>query len=334
VRPGLGFAPHELNICANFGGMGDMIGRLPALKHVHENYPHVSMTVFWHDYFVELAEFLMPSTPRCVHWKFSEMPLANERQPLVDFNPERINSLALHLTDQAFLVIMDRLPTREAARYILAPPASRPELPEKYVVITCGYTAYAREWKPQYINETADKLIELGYTPVFLGSAKDQPLGNKSKIKAEFSEEVDYSKGINLINKTSLIEALGIIQGAKAVLGVDNGLLHLASCTTTPVVWGFTSVEPEVRLPASNGPQGVVRASDQELSCSGCQSKQFYIKHDFRTCLFKDYKCLDFMTADRFISEFKRVTNWEYMNEKGSFGPMLDELIGVRDAGG
>jgi ADP-heptose:LPS heptosyltransferase len=308
LRPNLGFQPQAFNVCSNWGGMGDLIARLPALRYIHENYAHVSMNVFWHDYFVPLAELLLPSTPRLVHWKFSEMPKANERQPLVSFTPDRVNSLSLNLTTVAFLILLDRLPpTADDMKYTLAPdvPVSVPS--EPYVVVTCGFTAPAREWLPKHVNETAKAIKDLGYLPVFMGSAKPQELGNRSKIEAAFSEEIDYSIGLNLIDQTSLVEAVGVLQKAEAVVGIDNGLLHLASCTPTPVIWGFTSVEPGVRLPVSNGPQGVIVPPRKQVPCGGCQSRQFYVKHDWRQCPFNDYLCLDYMRSDFFITELKRV---------------------------
>lgn len=315
LRPGLSFKPQEFNVCSNFGGMGDMIARLPAIKYIHDNFRHVSMNVFWHDYFVELAEFLLPSSPRLVHWKFSEMDNANKLQPLVTFDPNRVHSWSMHLTDLAWVILLDRLPSNKIdKRYIKAPSAfdaiygtELERLKTPYVILTCGYTAPTRQWLPQYINETARELKSLGYTPVFLGSPDPKELGNNHQIQARFSTEVDYSLGINLIGKTSLVEALGIIQGAKAIMGVDNGLLHLASCTETPVIWGFTSLEPYRRLPVSNGPQAHIFPSRKKVPCRGCQSRVFYVHHDWRKCPFGDYQCLHEMTSKRFISSFKRL---------------------------
>jgi ADP-heptose:LPS heptosyltransferase len=321
LRPGLGFKSRFLNIACNYGGFGDMLARLPAIKFMREQFPHVTGNVYWHDYFVPLAEFLLPSTPTLVHRKFSDLDKANKNIPLVDFTGERLTSLSLHLVDHAFLILMDRVPEADQSAYIKAPlvPLARTDLliNEPYVILTCGFTSKTREWQAKHINATALELRKRGITPVFLGSEQKPELGNESLLpddpmhdgKAKpptFDSSIDYSVGVNLINKTSLIEALGVIQGATAIMGVDNGLLHLASCTNTAVVWGFTSLEPRKRLPLSHGPQGIVFPVEK-LSCFGCQSKAFNVNHDWRRCPFGDYQCLEHMTADKFMSTLEKI---------------------------
>ena len=303
LRPGLGFRPEPINIISNFGGLGDMIARLPALRYMRDTFPHTRANVFWHDYFAPLAEHLLPSTATMVHRLLSDFVNANDKLPLIDFNPGRVASMGLHLIDHAFLCILERLPpVGPASHYIQASEIEcNIPLPERPVVITCGNTASTREWLPEQINETARGLAKRGFTPVFLGNSNPQELGNKGTIQAKFSKSIDYSLGLNLINKTNLIDALSVIQQSHAVLGVDNGLLHLASCSRTPVIWGFTSVEAKYRVPY--GAQNH-RALEALVACSGCQSRSNFTRHDFRKCLFKDLACLPTMTAERFLRAF------------------------------
>ena len=62
--------------------------------------------------------------------------------------------------------------------------------------------------------------------PVFLG-----------KSHLDLNEDYDLSEGVDFIGRTLLFDALRIIDCAEMVIGIDNGLLHLAACTKTPIVW-------------------------------------------------------------------------------------------------
>jgi ADP-heptose:LPS heptosyltransferase len=105
--------------------------------------------------------------------------------------------------------------------------------------------------------------------------------------------------------KTTLIEAGNIIAGAQVICGLDNGLLHLAGCTDTPIVAAYTTVRPEHRLPYRHGSLGsgcYVVEPDEDLACRFCQSNMdFEFTHDFRDCFYKDFKCTKQITADKFI---------------------------------
>jgi ADP-heptose:LPS heptosyltransferase len=106
-----------------------------------------------------------------------------------------------------------------------------------------------------------------------------------------------------------LIEALAIINKASLLVGVDNGLMHLAACgeNGTPIVGGYTTINPEYRdLP--NLRESI--EPDEELSCRFCQSKyNFAFLHDFRTCMYGDLKCVSQMTAGKFIKASAKVLN-------------------------
>ncbi len=126
--------------------------------------------------------------------------------------------------------------------------------------------------------------------------------------------KADYTKGINLIDKTSLFEAHSIMANSAAVLGLDNGLLHLACMSSTAkLVYGFTTVEPRHRLPYRNDIQGynclVVMPTKEELSCIGCQSNMNFANttHCFTTCFYKDNACLSLMTSDKWISKLQEL---------------------------
>lgn len=300
----------DLRVISSSGGLGDMIARLPAIRYVHETFKHVALRVYWPDYFVDLAQYLLPETPRLSHARLSSAPFMLPK-PYVEFDPDRITSLSLHLTNQAFLMLTDSLPpSPKDAQYPLAklvtmdttyPIWAIPLLQTEFVVITCGYTSRTRQWPSYHINSLAVKIREAGLTPVLLGTNNEMITGvPRDNIKTSLDSGIDKSLFVDLTNKTSLIEALGVMQRAKAVVGVDNGLLHLAHCTDVPVVYGFTTLLPEHRVPSRSC--GMTEVMESLVPCKGCQSRGTFINNDWRTCIFDDYACTMTMTSDRFMA--------------------------------
>ncbi len=300
--------PAHINVVSNWGGMGDSVARTPAIRYTHDTYTHLTMHVYWQDYFLPLAKVLLPETDRMKHFKISEAKLFMPGA-FITFDPNRITSLRLDLTEQAFLIVNDMVSPSEEARYYPQPgkAALRADLTKKYVVFTVASTAPARVWPAKEINELARRVKARGFAPVLLGSTEPQPTGNNANVKGEIDEEVDRSLFTDLSNQTTLVEALGVIQGASAVLGVDNGLLHLAHCTDVPVVVGYTSVEAKHRLPSR--PKGQTIAIEAQVSCYGCQSKCNFIDFNFTKCMFGDYLCTTTMTADRFEKALENLEN-------------------------
>lgn len=307
LREGVQFPKAHLNVISTWGGLGDMIARLPAIRWGLEEYPHLSMTVYWQDYFLDLAQLLLPSGTRLVHRKISEASYNLTHQAHCDFNPERLTSLGLHLTQHAFLSLYDRVaPSTAAMDYPQAPEIFMKNPAGNAIVFTVAHTAPAREWPAFHVNELARRVKAIGYTPVLLGTTQPVLTGDHGKaIEATIADGLDRSLFLDLTNKTSLIQVLGVIQQAKAVVGIDNGLLHLAHCTDTPIVAGYTSVSAAVRVPFR--PQGLTEIVAAQVPCYGCQSKAHFVMHDFKQCLFGDYACTLTMSADAFEEKLKKV---------------------------
>ena len=315
LRSGTVFREYTLNVCSNFGGLGDMIARCPTFRYMHDNYPHLRMTIYWHDYFVDLARALLPETDRMRHKKLSEMAWADDRVPLLDFSPTHLSSFSMHMTEHAFLMMVNRIPTEDKDLWYLQFRASATasklyEIINKrslsgykgYIGITLGFTAPARAWPNGEVEKVVNWCVSNGYKPVLLGSTGKAEVGNGNGIEAKFDlKGISIDKCVNLIDQTTLIEAVGVIQELAAIVGVDNGLLHLASCTTTPVVWGFTSLSPEHRLPYLPSKHKHSVVVPEGLSCAGCQSKAYFVRHEFKYCMYKDYACTKLMKGEKFV---------------------------------
>ena len=297
----------EYNFTLHQGGLGDLIAQLPAIKYTLDTHPQLLVNLWLHDYAKPLCEKLFSHYGNVTVTGLSEQKEKYQndlpaRSPYV----HRITNLSSHLTDQAFLTIAGKSVEDKYKNYIQLDPIDVSEfnLPEKYVVVTTGYTSDTRIWKAESVNETCDYIISKGYTPVFLGKTYTKSYFDTG-IVGKF--EADYTKGINLIDKTDLFQAHAIMANSTCTIGLDNGLLHLACMSDVPVVYGFTTVNPEHRLPYRNDKIGhncfVVMPTKEELKCIGCQSNMTFVdsSHDFRRCFYSDYLCLDLMSSNKFF---------------------------------
>lgn len=295
------------------GGVGDHVASLTAMDYIIKTYPWIKALVWVPDFLLEFAEHVLP-TARIKN--FTSMPR--------EYNPNRatkttswdghISPMKIHCLDYAFLKLCDENPDIRHKNYlqIVADKIDTMQftLPSKYVVITTGYTAKVREFPATQINQIVKFINSKGMKPVFLGQ-KQTATGTHHVIKGTFDEELALSQGIDLIDKTSLLQAAKIMGNAVAVLGVDNGLLHVAGCTEVPIVGGFTTVSPELRMPVRHNVLGWNYYSvipDSSLECKFCQvSTNFLYGHDYKNCIYKDNLCTKQMTAEKFISQLEKI---------------------------
>lgn len=304
-----------INLMLLDGGAGDCIAALVSIAYILKHYPWIKPKIWVPDYLLEVTKNVLPSA-KSVRGFSDLRSHYNANRPTRTTKWDQITSpMKIHCLDYAFLKLCDENPSIEHKNYLQVTPTdiSHYGLPDKYVVFTTGFTAEVREWPASEINKTATFVISKGYTPVFLGQT-EVATGVNHTIKGVFKEEIDFKVGISLIDKTSLVEAASIMAKATVVLGVDNGLLHLAGMTQTAIIAGYTTVTPEIRMPVRHNELGwncdfVV--PDKTLDCKFCQEKtNFLYDHDYRNCLYKGDKlkqnlCTTQMTAEKFIAQLE-----------------------------
>lgn len=307
MRDGASFRPTELNLLCNRGGLGDSVARLPAVAYILKQYPHVTkVRLIVQDYFVEVATMLLRSDRVEVYGysKMREVLETYKDTPGMMVDSKHHTTLHTHLTDHAFHTLVDEQVDEVHKQYLQFDFGTT--MPGKEVVITTGFTSPTREWLPAYVNEVAHWVRAQGYGVTFLGKKENEHWkdGPQSPIVSTFRDEIDYSLGLDLRDKTTLVEAAQIMHRAAAVVGIDNGLLHLAACTQVPIVFGITTLKPEHRMPYRENVYLVT--PPRELKCRFCQSKMNYVyEFDYRTCYFGDYECVKKMEARPFIQELK-----------------------------
>jgi heptosyltransferase I len=129
-----------------------------------------------------------------------------------------------------------------------------------FATLFVGSRWQSKNWFSWQITSCAELIQQRhGLSVVLLGSKEDAPVAREAEISCR--------RGIvNLVGRTSLREAVGIIARANVAVGPDTGLMHIAAAVRTPVIslWGATD-------PARTGPHGgedfVIRG---KADCSPC----------------------------------------------------------------
>jgi heptosyltransferase I len=133
-----------------------------------------------------------------------------------------------------------------------------------FAALFVGSRWESKGWFPAQISSCAKLLKQrYGLSVVLLGNKEDATIAAEAEIACgQFTT--------NLVGRTSLREAIGIITKARTAVGPDTGLMHIAAAVGTPVVslWGATS-------PERTGPYGFGHLAIQgRAPCSPCYRKR------------------------------------------------------------
>lgn len=294
-------------------GMGDFICYMPAILWVAKNCPWIEGYLFCREYFVEFARTVMAQNG--FDWEVHPVEKMKQLMPKnvivvgpgIELNGkvmhQLFNGCGAHLVDVGFAYFANRLPLSDDEReYPQLEGLKRPHASSTHVVFATGGLSPNRTVPGHYWNPIIDWVLKKCMTPVFLGKSEMSPT-----MKANFPDGCDYHCGIDLRDKTTMLEAAAIMKYARAVIGFDSGLLHLAGCTDANIVAGFGSVEPRERKPyRPAGKWTALRA--ENLPCIGCQTNmKMMFPHNFRNCLYKrqgpngpeqDTLCIDWLFKD------------------------------------
>jgi ADP-heptose:LPS heptosyltransferase len=166
----------------------------------------------------------------------------------------------------------------------LPPESHRSDGREKYVVISAGTSSRRRikEWEEKKFGDLILQLRErFDFQPVLVGGEESKAV-NEKIIQRVKEKEGDRKVGPieNLAGKTSLIDLCHLLKRASLFVGVDSGVMHLASAFDIPVVGIFGPTDPSYIGP-QNSRSRVVRA--EELECVPCDLKGC----EERTCMKK-----------------------------------------------
>lgn len=300
-RRGTRIEKTKVALVYNSGGIGDFIHWTTAIKFAIDSNPHLYGNILAPTFFLPLAKLWLDGYSDrfvVVEYKgdWADEPCTEDSACIVPGREQLANAAGFHLFALGFIYYnqMSRIP----AGYETIPRVSGNEtsiehfgLPEKYAVITTNATADNRRLKGHQVNDLISYVKRKGLTPVILG---------KNSMADDYvskdPEGIRTHGCIDLREETDLIEAACILAKAKFVIGLDNGLLHLAACSDVPVVMIFTSVDPGTRIPprAESAGKTLAIAPDEKLACRFCNTNMRYIiGFDFKGCLYKDMACIE-----------------------------------------
>lgn len=316
VGPRFGFRENtrvktwNITFVFNDGGMGDFINYTVATLWVAKNCPWIEGRIFAPRYFVELCREIHKDCRNWLVWPSEEFHQRKEigstlvgpsiavgKQGL-QISQQLLTCLGAHPIDVGFAYYAEQTPP-PPGQVLPVLDFEKPEgLPEKYIVIPCGFSAESRAIGGRELNPIIDHILSLGITPVFLGKG-DLLLDGKTTTK--FVADVHYHKGLDLRDKTTVMEAASIMQHAECTVGLDMGLLHLAVLMKdSKVIFGYNITTVEHRKPRRNHGRTIdIFLTKEELSCIACQSTIKKIpKHTFDKCFYGDKKCIDLLFAN------------------------------------
>ena len=104
----------------------------------------------------------------------------------------------------------------------------------------------SKRWPSEYYSEIAKTYISQGWNVLCIGSKNDENIGVEIENTNNLSHE---KKFINLIGKTSLLDAIDLLAYTNKVVTNDSGLMHIAAAVGTPLVALYGPSSPEYTPP-------------------------------------------------------------------------------------
>jgi len=238
-----------------------------------------------------------------------------QNTPIVYAMRPQPSSIHSHLVDCFSMTICDAILKEEQKNYPLVDKSKliQRQISGDYVVIAYGSTTEHRKMLPEVFEGIKKYFIDNNIKVVLLGKRGHElvcDLGNGEKVKTKPAfDDVNFDGCIDLIDKTSIPEALSIISYAEMIIGLDNGLIHLSGMTDTAIVCGYTTVDPYYRLPYRHNEKGwncFVVEPDSE--CRYCQTELFETYGvNFLICNTRTKDCMKSLTLDKWIKKIEEV---------------------------
>ena len=136
-----------------------------------------------------------------------------------------------------------------------------------YAVLCPFTTRPQKHWFNQRWGQLLDLLHQhTALTPVILGGPNDTAATAAIIAAATTSSQ----HIINMVGKTSIAEAVALVQGADLLIGVDTGFTHLGIAFNLPTVALFGSTRPYLDPGSSNAR---ILYQGESLACSPCRRR-------------------------------------------------------------
>ena len=156
-------------------------------------------------------------------------------------------------------------------------------LPKKFVIISPGTSRrrLAKAWQKEKFVQLMLLLKEkYGLSAVLVGGMDNQDYNSEIIRILEKNYREKHIEPLDLTGKIGLASLCSVIKGASLFVGIDSGVMHMASCLDIPVVGLFGPTDPFYVGP-QNKKSIVVR--EESMECVPCYLKD--CKH--RDCMKK-----------------------------------------------
>jgi hypothetical protein len=295
--------------CLNSAAVGDLIAAAPSVKYAIDNFhKKTQYLVGIHEHFKCLFPFVPEDRFIEVKANYDKTFAVRHLNMLgVGGMNCRLTPSRLKLTDYTSLGLLGRILPDYKAKYIPLPKVDIAHFGvdfSKAVIIITTFRDKQRSILGPELVKIAEYVQAKGLIPVYVGKTGAISIWKTNLAKTDFTYP---GFGVDLMNNTSLLELASIMGQARAVVGVDSGPVHLAFTTDVPVVCGFTTVAPELRIPY----RGLVRteAVVPNIACTFCESNWSLNTWDFNNCPRKMElaECVTKMSADKFINALAKL---------------------------
>ncbi len=144
------------------------------------------------------------------------------------------------------------------------------ELSKKPLLILCPGAAFgpSKRWPAEYFAEIVKHTHAKGWQICLLGAKNDQAI-------AQSIQKMVENRCIDLIGKTSLIQAITILSLGTLIISNDSGLMHCAAALKRPLIVLYGSSSPEFTPPLTEHK----RILTLNLSCSPCFQRECPLVH-------------------------------------------------------
>ena len=146
---------------------------------------------------------------------------------------------------------------------------------DHYVVLSPGTSVRRgmKAWEEKKFGELIVLLKKTyGFTPVLVGDEKDREVNDRVIEEAkQRDKDAKMDSIVNLAGKTNLVDLCQLLKRASLFVGVDSGIMHLASSLDIPVVGIFGPTDPSLVGPQNK--KSVV-VQKKEMECVPCDLKR------------------------------------------------------------
>ena len=147
---------------------------------------------------------------------------------------------------------------------------------DRKCLVLCAGAEYgdAKQWSGEYFAQVANQKIAQGWQVWLLGSKNDSAINQKIHHLIK-----DKNACIDLVGKTSLLDACDLLASADCVISNDSGLMHVAAALNKPLIALYGSSDPHFTPPLSDKAQIL----SLNLACSPCFKRVCPLGH--KNCL-------------------------------------------------